>query len=360
MFLGRSLAAMIRKWLTNPQKSDSTIRRARWRRAGRAISSTIAAARRTRCALMSRRRIASSTSSAAIAARRSSRRTLLEVSRGRPARIPCAAARRGARRLFGRARAFRRSRLPQICSRAGRAAMRSCRGRARPSGRAPCRAQPRPTKRSSLPRTPPRPRARRGSVRAISRSCCCSMVPGLRVAEALSLTARRLPIGATLRVTGKRSKTRVVPVVPAVREAIEDYVRQCPYPLSGDAPLFVGARGGPLNPDLVRRSVAAARRRLGPARYPDAACAAAQLRDPLARAGSGLALAAGIARPCEPFFDANLYGGGRGAPARRLPPRPPPRLSRGSSIWVNQVRRSASVSGETDGRCGSAELESAR
>lgn len=86
---------------------------------------------------------------------------------------------------------------------------------------------------------------------------------GLRVAEALSLTARVMPIGATLRVTGKRSKTRIVPIVAAVREAIDEYVRQCPYPLSGDAPLFVGARGGPLNPDLVRRSVAAARKRLG-------------------------------------------------------------------------------------------------
>ena len=86
---------------------------------------------------------------------------------------------------------------------------------------------------------------------------------GLRVAEALSLTARDMPLGATLRVTGKRSKTRIVPIMPAVREAIEDYVRQCPYPLTGDAPLFVGARGGPLNPDLVRRAVAAARRRLG-------------------------------------------------------------------------------------------------
>ena len=86
---------------------------------------------------------------------------------------------------------------------------------------------------------------------------------GLRVAEALSLTGRALPIGATLRVTGKRSKTRIVPIVPAVREAIDDYVRHCPYPLSGEAPLFVGARGGPLNPDLVRRAVAAARRRLG-------------------------------------------------------------------------------------------------
>ncbi len=86
---------------------------------------------------------------------------------------------------------------------------------------------------------------------------------GLRVAEALSLTARALPLSSTLRVTGKRSKTRIVPIVPAVAEAVGDYVRQCPYPIAGDSPLFVGARGGPLNPDLVRRSVAAARRRLG-------------------------------------------------------------------------------------------------
>lgn len=86
---------------------------------------------------------------------------------------------------------------------------------------------------------------------------------GLRVAEALSLKARDLPVGQTLRVTGKRSKTRVVPVVPAVREAIAAYAGACPYPLHGDAPLFVGARGGPLNADIVRRVVAAARRRLG-------------------------------------------------------------------------------------------------
>ena len=86
---------------------------------------------------------------------------------------------------------------------------------------------------------------------------------GLRVSEALSLTARDLPIGESIRVTGKRSKARIVPVVQAVREAIADYVRQCPYPISGDLPLFVGARGGPLSADLVRRAVRAARTRLG-------------------------------------------------------------------------------------------------
>jgi integrase/recombinase XerC len=85
----------------------------------------------------------------------------------------------------------------------------------------------------------------------------------LRVAEALSLTARILPVGPAIRVTGKRSKTRVVPIVPAVAQAIEQYVRLCPYPRGGDLPLFVGARGGPLNPDVVRRSVSEARKRLG-------------------------------------------------------------------------------------------------
>ena len=86
---------------------------------------------------------------------------------------------------------------------------------------------------------------------------------GLRIAEAMSLTAGVLPVGRTLRVTGKRGKTRVVPVVEAVREAIAAYARSCPYPLTASSPLFLGARGGPLNPDLVRRAVRSARKRLG-------------------------------------------------------------------------------------------------
>jgi integrase/recombinase XerC len=86
---------------------------------------------------------------------------------------------------------------------------------------------------------------------------------GLRVAEAMGLTARSLPLGQAIRVTGKRGKTRIVPVVPAVREAINAYVALCPFSLTGDTPLFVGAKGGPLNPDLVRRAVRGARARLG-------------------------------------------------------------------------------------------------
>ena len=86
---------------------------------------------------------------------------------------------------------------------------------------------------------------------------------GLRVAEAMGLTVRVLPLGQAMRVTGKRGKTRIVPLVPAVKQAIEAYVALCPFALAGDAPLFVGAKGGPLNADLVRRAVRGARTRLG-------------------------------------------------------------------------------------------------
>ncbi|MCA1652664.1 MAG: tyrosine recombinase XerC [Sphingomonadales bacterium] len=85
---------------------------------------------------------------------------------------------------------------------------------------------------------------------------------GLRVSEALSLKGSVVPLAAALRVTGKRGKTRVVPVLPAVREAIETYAKACPWPLAPSGPLFVGARGGPLNADLVRRAVRGARHRL--------------------------------------------------------------------------------------------------
>jgi integrase/recombinase XerC len=86
---------------------------------------------------------------------------------------------------------------------------------------------------------------------------------GLRVAEALSLTGAVLPLGEVLVVTGKRSKTRVVPLLAPVRDAIQRYLDLCPYAPSRDEPLFRGARGGPLNGEMIRRVVRRARVRLG-------------------------------------------------------------------------------------------------
>jgi len=86
---------------------------------------------------------------------------------------------------------------------------------------------------------------------------------GLRVAEALGLTGAALPLGEAMLVTGKRNKTRVVPLLPSVKEAIEQYLKLCPYGVEKDAPLFRGARGGPLRGEIVRRAVRKARRSLG-------------------------------------------------------------------------------------------------
>ena len=86
---------------------------------------------------------------------------------------------------------------------------------------------------------------------------------GLRIGEAMGLTGAVMPLGDTLRVTGKRNKTRLVPLLPQVRAAIEQYVALCPWPMAAGEPLFRGARGGALSPALIRRAVQGARGRLG-------------------------------------------------------------------------------------------------
>jgi len=86
---------------------------------------------------------------------------------------------------------------------------------------------------------------------------------GLRIAEALSLTGAVLPLGEVLTVTGKGGKQRVVPLLPIVRAGVEDYLVRCPWPLAKDAPIFRGAKGGPLAQGLVQKAVARARVALG-------------------------------------------------------------------------------------------------
>jgi integrase/recombinase XerC len=86
---------------------------------------------------------------------------------------------------------------------------------------------------------------------------------GLRIGEALSLPRRILPVGTTLRVVGKGSKERLVPVLPAVADAVAAYARLCPFDPGPTAPLFLGARGGALNPGVVQRQMRRLRRLLG-------------------------------------------------------------------------------------------------
>jgi len=91
---------------------------------------------------------------------------------------------------------------------------------------------------------------------------------GLRISEALSLKRADAPVPDTLRILGKGSKTRIVPVLPAVREAIDAYLAEVPFALAPDEPLFRAKRGGPLSPRHVQATVQALRGRLG---LPDSA-----------------------------------------------------------------------------------------
>lgn len=86
---------------------------------------------------------------------------------------------------------------------------------------------------------------------------------GLRVSEALSLKGSDLPLGEVLTVTGKGGKQRVVPLLPAVRNGVDNYLRLSPWPVERNDPVFRGAKGGKLSQGMVQRAMANARVALG-------------------------------------------------------------------------------------------------
>jgi integrase/recombinase XerC len=86
---------------------------------------------------------------------------------------------------------------------------------------------------------------------------------GLRISEALGLTGADHPLPDTLRVKGKGGRERIVPVLPAARQAVAAYVELCPWSIEPGAPLFRGVRGGALSPRLVQQAMTQARTCLG-------------------------------------------------------------------------------------------------
>jgi integrase/recombinase XerC len=94
---------------------------------------------------------------------------------------------------------------------------------------------------------------------------------GLRISEALGLKHRDVPRpgeGDVIVVTGKGNKTRMVPVLQNVLALVHDYVALCPHAIAPDAPVFVGARGGPLSPRIIQLAMERLRGALG---LPDSA-----------------------------------------------------------------------------------------
>lgn len=86
---------------------------------------------------------------------------------------------------------------------------------------------------------------------------------GLRISEALSLKQRDRQLGAALTINGKGNKSRMVPILPVVREAVAASADLCPFPLEPDDLMFRGARGGPLGPRAVQKLMQTLRSALG-------------------------------------------------------------------------------------------------
>jgi len=86
---------------------------------------------------------------------------------------------------------------------------------------------------------------------------------GMRISEALGLNRRQAPLPEVLRIIGKGGKERLLPVLPVARDAVESYLKACPYDLSEDGPLFIGIRGKRLGARAVQKLMEALRQQLG-------------------------------------------------------------------------------------------------
>jgi integrase/recombinase XerC len=78
---------------------------------------------------------------------------------------------------------------------------------------------------------------------------------GLRISEALSLTLADAPFGEALRIKGKGGKTRLAPLLPAIRTALGDYLSLRPAAKTASDPLFLSVRGKPLSARIVQRDM---------------------------------------------------------------------------------------------------------
>lgn len=76
---------------------------------------------------------------------------------------------------------------------------------------------------------------------------------GLRISEALSITKQNLTNKQSLHIRGKGNKERVIPLLPIVLRAVEEYLSLCPFAIGTQDPIFKGAKGKPLRPEIFQK-----------------------------------------------------------------------------------------------------------
>ncbi len=85
---------------------------------------------------------------------------------------------------------------------------------------------------------------------------------GLRISEALSLRRGDAPLGESARITGKGGKSRLVPLLPGIRSAVQAYLDVCPHSQAKDDPLFLSVTGKPFTPRMAQQRLCDLRARL--------------------------------------------------------------------------------------------------
>ncbi|MBL4808338.1 MAG: tyrosine recombinase XerC [Rhodobacteraceae bacterium] len=86
---------------------------------------------------------------------------------------------------------------------------------------------------------------------------------GLRISEALNLNRNAAPLPEVMRIIGKGNKPRLVPVLPVARDAVDAYLKICPFEQGPDDPLFLGMRGKRLIPRATQKLMQNLRAQLG-------------------------------------------------------------------------------------------------
>ena len=86
---------------------------------------------------------------------------------------------------------------------------------------------------------------------------------GLRISEAINMKTNELPLNTSVLVKGKGKKERMVPILNIANQAIENYKKQCPYPISNSEYVFLGIRGNRMLPRSFQKAMERARNSIG-------------------------------------------------------------------------------------------------
>jgi integrase/recombinase XerC len=86
---------------------------------------------------------------------------------------------------------------------------------------------------------------------------------GLRISEAIGLKTNSLPLTTSILVKGKGKKERMVPLLNITNQAIENYQKKCPFPISSGVYVFLGIRGEKMSPRSFQKAIEKARNSIG-------------------------------------------------------------------------------------------------